>query len=323
MSGPVAFSFQEFDLDDARAAIATNYFPTTLDLCSARSPYEFRFDGHARGPLTVGHAWYTSGMRVGIEEVGSVYVNFPTRGTMLSKHRHHEVDIGPGKGSVFRPTGAVDMATSNDYSSLAVKIEPRVLEDALEDILGRPVPGHLELAPAVDLDAAPGAAWARLVRFLVAESRPGGLAENELVAAPMHEAVVHGLLLAVNHPYRDALDAPTPSFAPSALRHVVDAVQADPARDLTPSGMARLAGVSVRTMQEMFRRHLDTTPTEYVRHVRLERAHEELRAADPASTTISRVASRWGFAHTGRFAAAYRTRYGRPPSVTLRRGPRS
>ncbi|MFC6258517.1 hypothetical protein ACFP5Z_15825 [Kocuria oceani] len=30
------------------------------------------------------------------------------------------------------------------------------------------------------------------------------------------------------------------------------------------------------------------------------------------------VAARWGFTHRGRFAAAYRDRYGRSPAVTLR-----
>jgi transcriptional regulator GlxA family with amidase domain len=30
------------------------------------------------------------------------------------------------------------------------------------------------------------------------------------------------------------------------------------------------------------------------------------------------VAARWGFGHPGRFAGAYRARYGRSPSETLR-----
>lgn len=72
MYGPVPFSFHAVDLDGARAAIAKDYFPTTLDLRSAGSPFEFRFDGHVHGPLTLGRAWYTSAIRIGIEEVGSV-----------------------------------------------------------------------------------------------------------------------------------------------------------------------------------------------------------------------------------------------------------
>ncbi|GAA2571718.1 AraC family transcriptional regulator [Pseudonocardia hydrocarbonoxydans] len=319
MSAPVRFSFHEFDLDGARAAIAKNYFPTTLDLCRAAAPYEFRFDGHAHGPLTVGAAWYTSSMEIGIEEVGSVYVNVATGGTLQARHRHQVVEVDPTRGVVFRPTGDVAMTTSDDYSCLAVKIDSGALEEALETIIGRPVTRPLALGPSIDLRTPAGAGWARLVRLLVAEAGPGGIADSEIVAAPLREAVLHGLLRAVDHPYRDALDAPAPSYGPAALRRVVDAVEADPTRDLTLTDMAQIAAVSVRTLQALYRRHLDTTPTEHLRHTRLAHAHQQLRAADPSETTVSAVARRYGFVHLGRFARAYQARYHESPSVTLRR----
>ncbi|WP_083577252.1 helix-turn-helix domain-containing protein [Rhodococcus tukisamuensis] len=41
-------------------------------------------------------------------------------------------------------------------------------------------------------------------------------------------------------------------------------------------------------------------------------AHEELLDAEPPRT-VPDVALRWGFTHTGRFAAAYRQKYGVSP----------
>ena len=38
----------------------------------------------------------------------------------------------------------------------------------------------------------------------------------------------------------------------------------------------------------------------------------------PATTSVTDVALRWGMTHTGRFAAAYRRKYGVAPSATLR-----
>jgi AraC-like DNA-binding protein len=316
---PTAFSFHEFDLDGARAAIAQNYFPTTLDLRSAAAPYEFRFTGHANGPLTVGDAWYTSGMKIGIEEVGSVYVNIATGGTLLARQRGEVVEVDAGQGVVFQASGEVAMTTSDDYSCLAVKIAPGALEGALETILGRPVTQPLALSSTIDLRTRAGAGWARLVRLLVDEAGPTGMADSEMVAAPLREAVLHGLLRAVDHPYREALDAPAPSFGPATLRRIVDTVEADPTRDLTLTEMARIAAVSVRTLQELYRRHLQTTPTEHLRHTRLARAHQQLRASDPTETTVGAVARRCGFIHFGRFARAYRARFGELPSTTLRR----
>jgi transcriptional regulator GlxA family with amidase domain len=57
---------------------------------------------------------------------------------------------------------------------------------------------------------------------------------------------------------------------------------------------------------------------EYVRDVRLRRAHEELRAADPFAASVADVARRWGFAHLGRFASAHEAKYGQKPLSTLR-----
>jgi len=89
---------------------------------------------------------------------------------------------------------------------------------------------------------------------------------------------------------------------------------------------AAAAGLSVRGLQQAFRRTLGVTPTQYLRGVRLERVHAELLAATPADgTLVSDVARRWGFAHLGRFAGTYQQRWGEHPVDTLRRraAPRS
>jgi transcriptional regulator GlxA family with amidase domain len=74
-----------------------------------------------------------------------------------------------------------------------------------------------------------------------------------------------------------------------------------------------VAGVSARRLQEAFREHLGTTPMEYLRSVRLDRVHAELRCG---AGGVTETAHRWGFTHLGRFAAAYRERFGVLPSET-------
>lgn len=85
----------------------------------------------------------------------------------------------------------------------------------------------------------------------------------------------------------------------------------------TASEMAATAGVSVRRLQEGFRQYVGRTPSEYLTDIRLVRVRDDLLAADPGDT-VAAVALRWGFAHTGRFAAAYRTRFGTALSAALR-----
>jgi transcriptional regulator GlxA family with amidase domain len=68
----------------------------------------------------------------------------------------------------------------------------------------------------------------------------------------------------------------------------------------------------------MFRRRLDSTPLRYLREVRLHYAHEDLLIANRRQDTVTAIAARWGFMHTGRFAVVYRQTYGHSPHTTLR-----
>jgi AraC-like DNA-binding protein len=70
-------------------------------------------------------------------------------------------------------------------------------------------------------------------------------------------------------------------------------------------------------VQYLFRNRLATTPTEYLRRVRLHRAHQDLSASEAFGTTVGEVAARWGFTHTGRFALQYRQAFGVALPVTL------
>jgi AraC family ethanolamine operon transcriptional activator len=55
----------------------------------------------------------------------------------------------------------------------------------------------------------------------------------------------------------------------------------------------------------------------YFRARRLNAVRQELKAADAGTATVHEIARRWGFFHTGEFAAAYRRLFGELPSQTL------
>lgn len=96
-------------------------------------------------------------------------------------------------------------------------------------------------------------------------------------------------------------------------------LRSDPAKPWTVGELAASVSMSARSLQEGFRRSLDTTPMAYLRQLRLEKAHDELAAAEPGTVTVTEVATRWGFLHLGRFAAAYALAFREHPSTTLGR----
>jgi AraC-like DNA-binding protein/DNA-binding CsgD family transcriptional regulator len=123
--------------------------------------------------------------------------------------------------------------------------------------------------------------------------------------------------LAQGPPLPRVLEQPVPVLRPMPVKRAVEAMERHPEYPFTISRLAQIAGVSARTLYEAFRRHMGIAPMCCLRQIRLARAHDDLCRADACHITVARVAHRWGFTHLGRFAGAYRARYGVNPSDTL------
>jgi transcriptional regulator GlxA family with amidase domain len=128
-----------------------------------------------------------------------------------------------------------------------------------------------------------------------------------------------GLLMAHRHNYSECLREGVRPAAPTMVRQALELFDEDPSRSITVTEMAAAAGCSIRSLQEGFQRYVGCSPTEYLRDVRLKRVHETLTASG-AQTSVADVAHSYGFTHLGRFAQAYRQRFGELPSKTLRGG---
>lgn len=98
----------------------------------------------------------------------------------------------------------------------------------------------------------------------------------------------------------------------------MDYIEANLAAPIGFADIAAASGIPGRTLSQHFRRFHDTTPMRWLRDARLDKVHEALRRAEPAES-ILQIAGNWGFGHMGRFAAAYRKRFGESPAETLRR----
>jgi len=92
--------------------------------------------------------------------------------------------------------------------------------------------------------------------------------------------------------------------------------------EISVSGIAAQLKVSMRGLEAGFREALGSTPTQYLRSVRLEAARAELLSPSE-STTVTGAAFNQGFFHQGRFSAYYRQAFGEMPSQTLRRSQRA
>ena len=154
-----------------------------------------------------------------------------------------------------------------------------------------------------------------------ASDQDGGPLAHPLASQRLEQILIQTLLFAQQHNHSAALAGPSPTAGARPVSLAVELLRRRPEHPWTIAELAEEVSVSVRSLQEGFRRSLDTTPMKYLRHLRLERVHDELRAAEPGSVSVAEVAARWGFFHPGRFAAVYRSEFAERPSDTARAAP--
>jgi AraC-like DNA-binding protein len=107
----------------------------------------------------------------------------------------------------------------------------------------------------------------------------------------------------------------------AAMRRLEEVLEASADDTLYIAELSAAAGVSDRTLRMICQAHLGMSPMRYLQLRRMHLARRALRVADPAATTVTEVATSYGFWELGRFSVAYRSVFGETPSATLRRAP--
>ncbi len=273
------------------------------------------------GPITIGEVAFREELRLETNDVGTgFYVHLPITGRFESRHRGVDMIVTNQSSAVYLPGGGEFTGRwPAGYRALCVRIDLPAVETTLARLIGDRTARRAGFDPVMNTRDGYGRSWADLLFSVNRQlAVPDGLLSQPLVVAPLAESMLNGFVLAASRSHADALARPVAAARPAAVRAAIDVIEAEPQAPLTLTALATRCGVAPRTLQKGFQQHLGMSPMEYLRDVRLRRAHEELREADPFADSVAAVARRWGFTHLGRFAAAHEAKYGQKPLRTLR-----
>jgi AraC-like DNA-binding protein len=141
-----------------------------------------------------------------------------------------------------------------------------------------------------------------------------------LVLQELNRQLLTALLFGCRHSGLDRLLAPPPTASWAKIRSAVDLMEDAPHGDISVEAVAEEVGLSLRALQDGFRRDIGLSPRAYLKRVRLQRVRSGLLGADPSEgTTVTDLALAHGFTHLGRFAVEYREAFGETPSASLQR----
>ena len=303
--------FPAIETRSAKAAQAdTTMFGNIESFVPQGDPERFHLKVHsiALGALRLS-AVRTTGHRIRPVATDDVTLLMPWRGLLCTDDRRRATQLREGDAILLRP-GVRTTTIPTRYVGVVAQVKL--------DLLARRAALNPEDAwhPDRDWKGHPGPAIHRYVRHLVLDLDSPDTLLTRPAAAESAAGLLADLLLASVTADGAVGRA---RLAQAGLRHVQRAEEAMRAQFTGPVSITALAGslgVSTRSLQLAFRLHRRMTPRDFVAACRLEAARDRLTRAAPGSTVAS-VALDCGITHLGRFAAAYRQRYGEPPSATL------
>lgn len=277
------------------------------------------------GPVTVSELVVGSDISMDSRGCHDTYqVLVLQNGRVEGLYKGAAVSVGPGATTVLAPqrqhTNRCATRWTAGTKMMCLTIDRHAVDEALSDALGYRATSQIDSSPSLPAHTPPVQGWVTMLGLFTEQIlRQDGLLTQPLVGMPFVDSLVRGFLLAAPHPHREAVVCHERSTAPRAIRTAIEYIEQEAHSPLTLSSIASHSHLSVRTLQYGFRRYLETSPMAYLREVRLRRTHQTLLEADPSVVTVAAVASRWGFANLGRFAATYSARYHEKPAETLRR----
>ncbi|PKB30398.1 helix-turn-helix transcriptional regulator [Pseudonocardia alni] len=284
----------------------------TAQVCGARAPGLSMLEFDYRMPV-----------RITADPLpGYVAVCLPLSGSMTARHQGRRLDACAGGAAlVGTPASELMMDWGEALRLLVLRVDLVALRSlAARLVTDLPEEPDLQFDPAMDIPEITAAVLgqAQLMQHILAGA--GSEAVNPLAAAQLREQIMYTLLLGQPNSWTRALRHRPGPGRHSAVADAAELMRSHPDDPLTIEAVARSVGLSVRALHAGFCREFDRSPKQYLQHVRLERAHDDLVVADPVDgLRIIDVAHRWGFSHPGRFATTYRRHYGEPPAATLAR----
>jgi AraC-like DNA-binding protein len=309
--------FVTADPEQAHEFLVKAYVDNTMRIRGAQEGFRMRHHYRAADRFSIGTLRHSMAVEHHADPLGYLLVGRVLGGRIERETAGETVRAAVGDVFVVADPAQPYVVRWDDVDLELTRVDSTLLAAVGGGAEGRPV----RLAGLRPTDPAAGRRLAGVLDW----AATGVFANPEAAASPLVTGGAGRLLAAIiltTFPHVAAVPSPADraDATPALLRRATEHIEAYAHTDIGLAEVAAAVGASPRAVRLAFRAHWGTTPGEHLRRERLRRAHLDLLDADPTrGDTVVAVATRWGFAHQGRFAAEYRRAYGESPARTLRR----
>jgi len=234
-------------------------------------------------------------------------------------YHHNGLSLSPGS-MLINPLGAEFYRRSTGRRAGSMSLAPDDLAAAGITLVGR----ELTAPSATQVIQPPPQLMSRLLHLYEAaehltETVPDVLDHPE-VARAMEDALVRAMVACMAEGNAVGSDNARARRVP-VMQRLERVLDENRDRPLYLSEICAAIGVTDRTLRLHCQEVLGTSPHRYLWLRRMHQVRRALSLTDAAVTTVTQIATDYGFWELGRFSVAYGRLFGEAPSATLRRAP--
>jgi AraC-like DNA-binding protein len=151
----------------------------------------------------------------------------------------------------------------------------------------------------------------------LAKTAPDILAKPE-VARAIEQALIEVMVLCLTEGHSDNVRNVHRHRA-TVMQRLEEVLDTNPEKPLYLPELCATVGASYTSLRDCCQDYFGMSPKRYLWLRRMHLARRALRSADAETSTVTEIATNYGFCELGRFAVAYRSLFGETPSAALRR----
>jgi AraC-like DNA-binding protein len=306
------------DLDEAIEAVSKVYCPHRIEILRPARSIDALLEVTYPTSQPMVELSYSAPVKIDAENFSGLFLMMRcTQGAAFTTQQHRTAEWRQGQTMPFSAGFDTKLWFDRAFVQKSVRLDIGKLESQCARWLGHPLeqPLRFALRPfSEDLERV----WRRTLAYLSPSDEPG-LPLSPAARAALDEYLLTLLLHQHPHNYSEEIAEPTPVLVPGLVRRAERFMIDHADAPITVSDVAGHLGVSLRSLQSGFRHWRATTPTAFLRRVRLQLVRDALLRSG-GEVSVTTVALRYGFSHLGRFSTYYQSAFGEAPSATLRRG---
>ncbi|WP_250520679.1 MULTISPECIES: AraC family transcriptional regulator [unclassified Caballeronia] len=312
---------QSTDLEEVRAIVGRVFRPHGLSVVTAVHDLLGRMHHVRHGDVSLNLLGYGSEVVIDPGRLENFFL------LQIPIHGNAEIECGnrrfvstPQAASLLSPSLPLRMRWGDACPQVILRIERGAIEEHCEKHLGESFSRPVEFEPELSLNSPAGSCLTHLLPLLAdAMSVDNHPLMNPLAFNQFKSSLINALLYGQSNTARDGIRRPAGTLAPLFVRRVEEFIRANVQEPLTIECIAEHAGVSASRLFSGFKNYYGMSPMGYVRQLRLERVRQELvTVGGSGSMSVTEIATKWGFAHLGRFSVEYKKHFGESPSASLR-----